>query len=83
MRTYRRTAIRTKSTMRHKLKLIHILVNGSVMLGLVSFIFWPGLKQDCVPSVSQMLPLTAELPVKEALMEYEVGGSKDYDEAFL
>lgn len=83
MSRYIGTRIRTKSTMHRKLKLIRGLVSGSVMLGLVSFIFWPGLKQACVPSVSQMLPLTAELLVKEALMEYEVGGSKEYDEAFL
>lgn len=36
------------------------------MLGLVSFISWPGPKQDCAPSVSQMLPLTAESLVEEA-----------------
>lgn len=66
MRTYRRTAIRTRSTTRRRLKLIRTLVNGSVMLGLVSYISWPGPKQDCVPSVSQMLPLTAESLVEEA-----------------
>lgn len=66
MRTYHRTTTRTKSTMRHRSKLTRILVSGSVMLGLVSFISWPGLKQDSAPSASQMLPLTAESLVEEA-----------------
>ena len=83
MRTYRRTAIRTRSTTRRRLKLIRTLVNGSVMLGLVSFISWPGPKQDCVPFVSQMLPLTAESLVKEVIMAYEIGGRKEHDEVFL
>ena len=67
MRTYRRTATRTRSTMRRRLKLTRILVSGSVMLGLVSFISWPGPRQDCAPSASQMLPLTAESLVEEVL----------------
>lgn len=66
MRTYHRTAIRIKSTTRRRSKLTRTLVSGSVMLGLVSFISWPGPKQDCVPSASQMLPLTAESHVEEA-----------------
>lgn len=66
MRIYRRTAIRTRSTTRRRLKLTRTLVNVSVMLGLASFISWPGPKQDCAPSVSQTLPLTEELLVEEA-----------------
>ena len=83
MSRYIGTRIRTKSTMHRKLKLIRGLASGCVMLGLASYISWLGPAPDSVPSVSQMLPLTAELLVKEALMEYEVGGSKEYDEAFL
>ena len=65
MRTYRRIAIRTKSTMRRKLKWIRILVSGGVTLALVSFISCPGPRQDYVPSVSQTLPLTVESLVEE------------------
>lgn len=67
MRTYHRTATRTKSTMRRRLKLTRILVSGSVMLGLVSFISWPGPAPDSVPSAYQTSPLMAESHDEEEL----------------
>lgn len=61
----------TKSTTRHRSKLIRILVSGSAILLLASCVSWSGPEQDYVPSVSPMLPLTDESQNTESVSSNE------------
>lgn len=67
MSRYIGTRIRTKSTMHRKLKLIRGLASGCAMLGLASYISWPGPAPDFVPSAYQTLPLMVESHDEEEL----------------
>lgn len=61
----------TKSTTRHRSKLIRILVSGSAILLLASCVSWSGPEQDYVPSVSPMLPSTDESQNTESVSSNE------------
>ena len=60
MRTYTQKTIRTKLTMRHKLRLTRVLVSASVTLLLGSSLLLIGQEQDSVPIVSQTSPSMVE-----------------------